>query len=372
MKRHISFGSIEQFRNVVTSVTHRARYVGKDENGDAIYDKHVKLPTITVTGSEKIHGSNAAVCYSHLDGFWVQSRENIITPYNDNYGCAEWAENNKVLWMRIIMALGLFHEIDLNTHIISVYFEWCGGSIQKNSAVTGLDKRAMIFQHFKVSPVEQSVMNDPNSEDEAAYWRETIYSVTLDDNHIFPVNIPDSNIFNILNFQTYMFEIDFEHPKLSQNALVEKVAEIEANSPVGQAMGVDGNVGEGIVCTFMYKDKLFRFKCKGEKHSTSKVKTTKPVDEDKERAKIEFANYACPAWRLEQAWDKTFKRGTNEEVVPNVNGTGDFLRAVIADVMKEEQDVMQEKGIDPKECNGMISKVARTWFMEQLDKEAGL
>ena len=43
----------------------------------------------------------------------------------------------------------------LNKNIITVYYEWCGGSIQKNSALTGFDKKAFIFQHFKISPIEQ-------------------------------------------------------------------------------------------------------------------------------------------------------------------------------------------------------------------------
>ena len=40
--------------------------------------------------------------------------------------------------------------------------------------------------------------------------------------------------------------------------------------------------------------------------------------------------------------------------------------------MKEEILEMHERGLEPKEVNGMISKVARTWFMEELDREVGL
>lgn len=367
MKRHISFGSIEQFRNVITGVKQRAQYIGKDDDGKPMYDKSIRLPKITVTASEKIHGTNAAVCYNHVYGMWVQSKENIITPENDNFGCAAWVKEHENEWGRIIMALGLENKIDLNTHIISVYFEWCGGSIQKNSAVSGLDRRAIIFEHFKVSPAVKPDVEDGNS-DEESYWLPTTYSVSMNGENISPVNIPDKNIFNIMKFPTYTFDIDFENPKLSQNAMIEKVAEIEAASPVGKEFGQESNIGEGIVCTFMYKDKLFRFKVKGDKHSKSNVKKLKPVDEEKEKAKVEFANYACPAWRLEQAWDKTFLIGSNEEITPDVKMTGDFLRLVITDVMKEESDILKEKGLEAKEVNGMISKVARQWFMEQLDK----
>jgi len=361
MKRHISFGSIEQFRNAIVSVSQRARYAGKDENGNAKFDKQIALPTITVTGTEKIHGTNAAVCFTTSDGFWVQSNSNIITPDNDNFGCARWVQEHNHAWMTIINALAAVNNIDLMENIISVFFEWCGGSIQKKSAVSNLEKRAIIFQHFKVSPRHPTLMDDQNAEDENAFWLETC-----------GIDCAMDNIFNVINFPTYEFDVNFDQPSLSQNEMIARVDEIEAASPVGKHFGEEANIGEGIVCTFMFKDKLFRFKVKGEKHSTSKVKTLAPVDEEFERAKIEFANYACPSWRLEQAWDKVIGRGTADEKRMAVTMTGDFLRAVIADVMKEEQDVMKEKGIEPKEANGMISKVARTWFSEQLDKEAGL
>lgn len=56
MKRFISFGSIEQFRNVVVDVTHAAHYVGQNENNEPVYDKTRKKPTLMFTLSEKIHG----------------------------------------------------------------------------------------------------------------------------------------------------------------------------------------------------------------------------------------------------------------------------------------------------------------------------
>ena len=36
MKKHISFPSIEQFRNVVGTVNRQYNFVGLDENGEAI------------------------------------------------------------------------------------------------------------------------------------------------------------------------------------------------------------------------------------------------------------------------------------------------------------------------------------------------
>ena len=115
-----------------------------------------------------VHNSNGSVCYSHPDGMWIQSRKNIITAEKDNAGCAFAQMANEDEWMEIINSLADEHGINLMKYIITVYFEWSGGSIQKNSACTGVDKRAIIFQYFKVSPIEPQLVNDGT--EQAAKW----------------------------------------------------------------------------------------------------------------------------------------------------------------------------------------------------------
>ena len=355
VKRFITFGSILQFRNIVKNIEHQARYDGVDENGKAVYN-HKPLPTLEAVASEKIHGTNAAVCYSNTDGFWVQSRNNIITSEQDNQNCARHQEANEAAWVSIIKQLAKHHEIDLDTHIISIYFEWSGGNIQKLSALSGVEKSAMIFQHFKVSTLLPQDTEDVNAEH--SEWYETHNGVSW-------VSNPDQSIYNIMDYKPWTFEINFDNPAKSQNDMIEYVVKIiEPNSPVGQYLGKDGNTGEGIVVTLSYKGTLHKFKVKGEKHSNSKVRTLKPVDEAKENAKREFVNYACAGWRLEQMFSETFSEETGFEA--DIKHTGDFLRAVVRDVMKEESDILEERDLEPKDVNALISRVARQWFMEQL------
>lgn len=52
----VRYPSIEQYRGVVKLVTERACYVGKDEDGKAIFDFLKPKPKLTFTASEKIHG----------------------------------------------------------------------------------------------------------------------------------------------------------------------------------------------------------------------------------------------------------------------------------------------------------------------------
>ena len=156
MKRHIDMGSIPQFREIVRDITTRSTFSGLDENGEAKFNENLKKPIIMASASEKTHGSQGSICYSEPDGFWVQSRNNIITVESDNAGCAFAAHNNESVWTELVLSLAKEYSIDLNENIVTIYFEWCGGNIQKNSCVYGLDKMAIIFKHFKVSPIEPS------------------------------------------------------------------------------------------------------------------------------------------------------------------------------------------------------------------------
>ena len=346
MKRFISYPSIEQFRTTIKNIEHLARYVGQDENDQPMYNTTAQLPIIVATATEKIHGTNAGVCYSNPDGFWVQSRNNIITPESDNAGCAFAAYQNQDAWQTVIGDLADLNGIDLDTHIISIYYEWCGGNIQSNSAVSGLDKMAIIFRYFKVSPIEPDT--------EPSTWFNTLYT-----------DSKDHRIYNINDFPTYNIEINFEQPLLSQNQMIKYVEEIiEPDSPVGKQFGVNNNIGEGIVVSFMYKNQLHQFKVKGEEHSKSKVKTLSPVDNEHLQLIQTIAQQVTPAWRLEQMCQQA--NDTLNGGIIAMQNIGQFLKLVNADIIKEESDVIHNAGLEPKEIFGTVARIAKKWYQEQL------
>ncbi len=353
MKRMIKYPSIEQFRNIIKNVQHSAQYVRYDEaTGEHIMNRGAAMPVITAVATEKIHGTNASVCFSNADGLWIQSRENIITQESDNAACAFFVGQNQNAWMGIINTLAAEYDVNLDTHVITVYYEWCGGNIQKNSAVSGLDKMSIIFRHFKVSPIEPS-------ETESAVWFET----KTNDGWI---EDKTARIFNISNFKTYDIVIDFNNPLMSQNAMIELVEKtIEPNSPVGQQFGIEGNVGEGIVVSFLYKDSMYQFKVKGEKHSASKVKTLKPVDNEKLQKIQEVAQQVSPAWRLEQMYAQA--NDTVNGGVPAMENLGAFMKALSSDIMNEEGDIIAGAGLEPKEVFSVVSRIARQWYVDQIN-----
>ena len=354
MKRFIKYPSIEQFRTTVKNVKHSAMYQGIDADGNPIMDRAARMPKITAVGTEKIHGTNASVCYSNRLGFWVQKRTSIVTSEADNAGCACAAECHQSVWVDIIKDLAIEHEIDLDDNIITVYYEWCGENIQKLSAVSTMEKMAIIFRHFKVSPVTPD-------ETVRSYWLET----TVEGE---PIDDPRARIYNILSFPTYEVEIDFNEPELAQNEMQKLVEEIvEPNSPVGKQLGVDGNVGEGIVFSFAFKYTMYQFKVKGEKHSNSRVKTLKPVDTVRLQKINDLAQKVCTSSRLEQMYDlanDVINGGTGD-----IRNLGSFLKMVANDIIKEESDIIAEAGFEPKDIFKAVPKISRQWYQDQLDRE---
>lgn len=341
-KHHISFPSIEQFRNVIANINRQFNFVGLDVNGDAIYDPSLPKPILEFRGSVKLHGTNAATCFNNIDGLWVQSRENIITSEKDNAGCAFSVYSNKEVWISLIKSLADANTIDLDKNTISVYFEYAGGNIQKGVAITNLEKSAFIFADAKISPFDA---------EQVAYWIPT--SVNGEN-----LSSKENKIYNVNDYETFTIDIDFNMPQLSQNAIIDMTVAVENECPVGKAFGFSG-VGEGVVFITYLNGVRYSFKSKGMKHSSSKVKVLASVDVDKLNSIKEFVEYAVTESRFNQGLEKTFG---NSPV--DVTKMGDLIRWVVADVMKEEMDAMVENKIEPKDVNKYISTKVREMFFK--------
>jgi len=339
------YASIEQFRNVITSVAHKSRYDGIDSNGEVIHNDN-PLPTLTFTGTVKLHGTNAAVGLSIEDEFFCQARKRIITPQDDNHGFAFFAYSRQEMFKGIISQIRTIEQTTDETIII--YGEWCGGNIQNKVGISGLEKMFVIFD-IKII-----------SEEFARYVSiETIKQLQFERNQVY----------SIYDFPTFKLDIDFQDPKLSQNELIKITEAVEKECPVAKYFGKSG-CGEGIVWKYYYEDgSCIRFKVKGKKYSVSKVKKLASIDIEKLNTVKSFVESVVTEQRLNQALDEVF-RMNNKQIT--IKGTGDFLRWVVNDIIKEESDTMVGNGLIPKDCNSEISKVARIWFMKYLDTEAGL
>ena len=112
--------------------------------------------------------------------------------------------------------------------------------------------------------------------------------------------------------------------------------------------------------------KQYNFKSKGEKHSVSKVKVIADVDIEKINKIKDFVDYSVTENRLNQGIE--YLKEMNKEL--DISNMGDFLRWLANDVLKEEQDVITENGLDNNLSNIMksVSSKGRKWFMDKINE----
>lgn len=334
---HIAFPSINQFRHVVQHVRRKASFIGLDAAGEPIYNLAAKAPTLTFTGTVKLHGTNAAIVFTP-GNVQFQSRERVLTWEQDNAGFYAHMSSKPLALLRLLNSV-LEYVGEPHDYTIAIYGEWCGGNIQKGVAITGLPKMFVIFA-IKV-----------NGE-----W------ISMDTTKL--VNTAMS-IYSIEQFDDYVLTIDFEQPEKSQNILASMTERVEASCPVGSYFGQEG-IGEGIVwrCANDPSSDLW-FKVKGEKHSASKVKTLAPVDVEAVENIREFVSKVVTEARLEQGLQNLI----NEQGKPfDMTSMGDFIRWVHGDIVKEESDTAAASGIEFKKVSGLIAQAAKRWYVERLNQ----
>lgn len=344
MQYFIEFGSIGDFSKISKSIAHES----KNQNNISL-----SYPVLDAIGAEKIHGTNFSVCYNLHDGIWFQKKTEIINLKMDNAGSAFFGLTHSDILIKLIKSLATEYKIDLNTNSIALFGEWAGNGVISKSAVSGLDKQFYLFQHFKVSPInEEKRLKE-------TYWEETKV------NNVW-IESKEDKIYNLMNFKTYKLTIDFNNPSLYQNKMIELVNELEKNSPVGQELGINNNIGEGIVFTVKFKNHVLKWKVKGTKHSNSHVKTLKQVDNVKEQLKIDIAAKVTPAWRLEQMFEEA--NDCMNGGIASVKNMSVFLRKVIADVIKEDIDLLVDNNLELKDVDSKIAKISRNWYLEQINE----
>ena len=329
----LKFPSINQFRQTIKSVRDYAKY------------NNTPLSVLRFTGTIKLHGTNAAVRYNAItDELVCQSRERIITAFDDNAGFARFVHDNQIAFKR---AMEPFTSEDAPEVIL--FGEWAGKGVKNTVAVGELEKA---FYVFDGGFVQYDV--DANPTFERMDW-EIVFNIVR---KVFP-----SNVYSIFDFPSFVMDIDFNRPELSQNELVQITIDVETQCPVAKSFGVDG-IGEGVV--WYHADSGLRFKVKGEKHSTTKVKTIKAiaaVDLERLASVAEFVDSVVTDNRLNQGIDKLGEMG----LFVDITSMGPFLKWVAGDVLKEEMDLILESCIDKKELMHAISTKAKAFFMFKLN-----
>lgn len=321
MRDVIKFGSIGQFRNFIKTM----QYLGWRK--------------INLIGTVKIHGTNSSVGLDLKDNsLFYQSRNRVLSLDDDNYDFAKYIEDNKSEFLKI------FDEIKnkINTEkydSIIIYGELAGKGIQNKVAVSQIDR---FFAPFSVVGVNKDTVDQL---DVKLSVNESI--------RFYPVE----------TFGVYNVQLDLDNVHLAQQEVKDLTINVENECPVGKYFGVSGT-GEGIV--FTDETKQYSFKSKGEKHSVSKVKVIANVDIEKINKIKDFVDYSVTENRLNQGIE--YLKEMNKKL--DISSIGDFLRWLANDVLKEEQDVITENGLDNelKAIMKSVSSKGRKWFMDKINE----
>lgn len=315
MKEHYKYPSIEQFRTIVKEVTQHYNH------------KEQPFPTLTFTGTVKLHGTNASVV---LPDNYPQSRNEVLGEGKDNAGFAAWHSTKTALFNLWWEWLKEDHP-EIETAVI--YGEWAGQGVQKGVGISELPKD---FYAFGIKVIDA----EGNSK-----WLKDFLSP------------PD--VKRIEWAGVFTCDINFSNPQLVQNHLISLTEKVEEQCPMASIYGISG-VGEGIVWKHITDDgHLIAFKVKGEKHIVSKVKTLASVDVDRLCSIQEFVDYAVTDNRLLQIKSEM-------EGALSSKDTGDFIKRVSADVHKEESDTLLASGLTMKDVGSALSKKARDWLLMNI------
>jgi len=335
------YHKIPQFRDVVREVNHLATFQGLDEAGQPIYDNSVEKPTIKFKATVKLHGTNAHINYKpgHLKAGKRSSlikEENLAAHFEFNRFVQV---THKEYFTNLLDKL--WKEHCKEGEQIVLYGEFAGTKIQKGVGISLLPRSFYIF--------DCKVVGEENRWLDISDWK-----------------FDAENVYNIHDFVTWEIDIDFNHPQLSQNKIIEITNLVENDCPVSRSLlGVDEErelVGEGVVMTGFYKDRKLIFKSKGAKHSVSKVKTLAAVDPERMKSITEFVDYSVTQNRVHQ--------GMKEVNAISKRNTPDLLKWVANDIMKEESDTLEASALEWKDVAREASNRARQIFFTSLDSFA--
>ena len=336
------FSDIEQFRNVLRNVQHKAQYVGKDAAGEPIMNRLAVLPKLLCESTVKIHGSNMSI---RIEGDKVtcQSRNNEISVENDCYGFAKF--------IAALPSTVIAEFKNMFGDNVVIFGEFAGKGVQHTVSVSHLDKFWSIFR----------VQTIANTEDKESKW--------IDLTNFDFTQFNQYRIYCVRQFGVETLEIDFERPADAVNKMNELTLLVEAECPCGKFLGVSG-VGEGRVWTPHFSNgdgwmsSKYVFKVKGQAHSKSKVKKLANVDVEKMANIDAFVDKHLSEERLVQGWNWLAEMKKPQTEV----STGEYIKWLFNDIIKEEADELTASGLTVKDLGGAVAKKAKIWFFTKLDE----
>lgn len=338
----IKFPSIESFGNVM-----KFKEWQKESRPETYKAEFSLRPKV------KLHGTNLGL--GTRDGeVWIQSRNGKIED-GDSFMQAE----------TLLRDVGpLVHEagkrICAPGETLVIFGEWAGNGIQNKDAVTLIGKK--MFFPFLLAKAPAELPEDINE-------ARSLISVIADPAEIRRTLGFEHPMIMILpwageerRFSTD--DVDFTASVIEEiNEDVDRIA--VADPFIREAFGVVGP-GEGLVFvpsgpTNLLEYSNLSFKAKTEAHRVKKSAKAASVKVEVPESAHAFVEDFVTENRMEQMLSERIGGELDKA------RTGDFVRSVIEDVMKESAAERAEMGVDDKVLTGLISKRAAKWFVDRCE-----
>jgi hypothetical protein len=309
--------------------------------------------TLLFNAKVKLHGTNAGIRITPDGVVVAQSRKDELVNGRDNAGFAAWVKENEVF----------FQAVAHPTYTMVLFGEWCGQSIQKGVAVSQIGMKIFAIFSVRYYLDGRCVKELLNPED---IVKGVVCDTTKSATGAYP-KLPH-NLY-VLPWYHQGLEVNF-NDSLSQAAAAEVMHEmvlsVEAEDPWIKSIFNVSGVGEGLVWYpapnedipfHEDRDVHLMFKTKGEKHSTTKVKTLTVKYTVEQVAKIDdFVSTFVTDARCEQ--------GLTEACGGEVDMTkiGQFIGWMCQDIKAESVQEVEASEFKWKDLNKAVVVAVKEWY----------
>lgn len=314
----------------------------------------------TFYGQPKLHGTNAGI-QLYEGRYLVHGRNRELTLDSDNYNFAEFALSEPVqefvqprlqAVLNSFLESSFFHDFSKEhpgtVKGIALYGEYAGQGIQKNVAISQVEK---FFAPFDIAVIYE--LNDCITDDKITrLWlnSELLEGFRNEDLRIFPV--PE------------LWVIDIKSPEDIEE-IQSLTIQVENECPFAKIeFGISG-IGEGIVWKTSDMYQRSTFKTKGDKHSgkSSRDKVTKTPKQIAKMTKAQlFVEDKVSTRRLQQGLE--YLQEFN--ILLEKKSTKQFIDFVLNDIFKEHSDEISELELDVDTIKKLVPKLAGYHFNKFL------
>lgn len=343
----LKFPSIESFDRVMAHKAWMAENAADRHQAEFVLRPKVKL-----------HGANLAVGVGP-EGAWVQSRTALLSPEDDLYNA------HKSLSGVMKKLLSARAEEIAHGHRIVVFGEWGGSGIQKADAVTAIGRKAFFPFLVAITPPGFEESDDVRDD------RRAINAYTDPDQIRRLIGFEDEMIIMLpwAGPAVIFSSDDLDGTGRALDAVNATAEAVGEQDPFIKAMfGVEGP-GEGLVfvpdtasgAVSLEDYSNLTFKAKAERHRVKASAKAASARAEIPADAVAFADTFATDNRMEQMLSEKLGGEADKR------RTGEFVKAVVSDVMKESVPERAALGVDDKVISGLISKRASAWFVERAE-----